>query len=81
MTIVQPKSETLQSSIHEHQQREAVKLIARNIIEGEMVHRSELAKKPTIFLGTIIVFCSGYLFAAGPNWLPLLSSVLPPSMI
>ena len=81
MTIVQTESETLQSSIHEHQQREAVKLIARNLIEGEMVHRSELAKKPVIFLGTLIVFCSGYLFAAGPKWLPLLSSILPPSLI
>jgi len=81
MTVIRNEFTTHPPSYDDDPQREAIKLIARNIIKGEMVHRSELAKKPTIFLGTIIVFFSGYLFAAGPKWLPLLSSILPPSMI
>jgi xanthine dehydrogenase molybdopterin-binding subunit B len=81
MTVVQNEFTTHPPSNDDDPQREAIKLVAKQILKGELVHKSKIVSKPIMMVGCAVIFCSGYLMAAGPETLPLLSSILPPSLI
>ena len=81
MTVIQNELITHSPSNDDDPQREAIKLIAKQLLNGELVHKSKVITIPTMLVGCVIIFFSGYLMASGPIIFPLLSSILPPSLL
>ena len=81
MTVIQNELTTPPPPYNGDPHREAIKLVAKQILKGELVHKSKIVSKPIMMVGCAVIFCSGYLMASGPETLPLLSSILPPSLI
>ena len=81
MTVIQNELSTLSPSNDDDPHREAIKLVAKQILTGELVHKSKVIRIPTMLVGCVIIFFSGYLMASGPIIFPLLSSILPPSFL
>ena len=81
MTVIQNEFSTHSPLNDDDPHREAIKLIAKQILTGELVHKSKVITIPTMLVGCVVIFFSGYLMASGPIILPLLSSILPPSLL
>jgi len=81
MTVIQNEFSTHSPSNDDDPHREAIKLVAKQILTGELVHKSKVIRIPTMLVGCVIIFFSGYLMASGPIIFPLLSSILPPSFL
>jgi|TARA_R100000501_G_C2592956_1_gene92368 hypothetical protein len=80
MTVIRNEL-TTHSPSNDDPHREAIKLVAKQILTGELVHKSKVITIPTMLVGCVIIFFSGYLMASGPIILPLLSSIIPPSLL
>ena len=81
MTVIQNELITHSPSNDDDPHREAIKLVAKQILTGELVHKSKVITIPIMLVGCVVIFFSGYLMASGSIILPLLSSILPPSLL
>jgi hypothetical protein len=66
MTVIQNELTTPPPPYNGDPHREAIKLVAKQILKGELIHKSKVVSQPIMIVGCAVIFLSGYAMALCP---------------